>query len=106
MPDPTADMIHDRPSDVGDRSMMVIAHPTSRALGARQRSQLRSGLVTAAVLSSAQGGSWLVRTRLGQIDGFLSDVTKPNSRVLTIEAGHVGCPALTPEVVARGSPTS
>jgi hypothetical protein len=47
-------------------------------------------------VSAAQGGSWSVRTRVGQIDGFLSDVTNLKSRILTIEAGHVGCPALTP----------
>jgi hypothetical protein len=47
-------------------------------------------------VSTAQGGSWSVRTPHGRIDGFLSDLTKPRSKVLTIEAGNVGCPALTP----------
>jgi hypothetical protein len=47
-------------------------------------------------VSAAQGGSWLVRTRRGRIDGFLSDVTNPKGKLLTIEAGYVGCPALSP----------
>lgn len=47
-------------------------------------------------VSAAQGGSWLVRTRRGRLDGFLSDVTNPKGRILTIEAGYVGCPALSP----------
>ena len=56
MTDSTTKMIHKRPSDVGDRNMTVITHPASRALGTRQRRQLRSGLVTAAVLSILLGG--------------------------------------------------
>lgn len=47
-------------------------------------------------VSAAQGGSWLVRTAHGRIDGFLSDITNPRGEILTIEAGYVGCPALTP----------
>jgi uncharacterized membrane protein YbhN (UPF0104 family) len=67
MTPPTAEMIHDRPSDVGDRSMTVIAHPSSRALGARQRRQLRSGLVTAAVLSVLLGGLIVAVPGLGAV---------------------------------------
>lgn len=47
-------------------------------------------------VSPAQGGSWSVRTRRGRLDGFLSDITSPKGKVTTIEAGNVGCPALTP----------
>lgn len=47
-------------------------------------------------LSYAQGGSFTVRTKVGRIEGFLSDVLHPKSRVLSIEAGNVGCPAMTP----------
>jgi hypothetical protein len=54
-------------------------------------------------VSAAQGGSFSVRTPHGLIDGFLSDVTNPKGKVLTIEAGNVGCPALTPGGAARGS---
>jgi uncharacterized membrane protein YbhN (UPF0104 family) len=64
---PTAEMIHDRPSDVGDRSMTVIAHPASRALGARHRRQLRSGLVTAVVLTLLVGGLILAVPGLGSV---------------------------------------
>jgi uncharacterized membrane protein YbhN (UPF0104 family) len=64
---PTAQMIHDRPSDVGDSNMTVLAHPSSGALGARQRRQLRSGLVTAAVLSVLVGGLILAVPGLGTV---------------------------------------
>lgn len=64
---PPAEMIHGRPSNVGDRSMTVIAHPSSGVLGARHRSQLRSGLITAAVLSVLIGGLILGVPGLGTI---------------------------------------
>jgi hypothetical protein len=53
-------------------------------------------------LSSAQGGVWFTRTPVGQLDGFTygrsgnrTDIG-PGSRVRTIEAGTVGCAALSP----------
>lgn len=63
----SAEMIHDRPSDVGDRSMTVIAHPSNGVLGARQRGQLRSGLITAGVLSVLVGGLVLAVPGLGTV---------------------------------------
>lgn len=49
-------------------------------------------------MSTEQGGAYIVSTAHGRIDGFTSGsppiTTK--SRVRTIEAGHVGCPAMTP----------
>jgi uncharacterized membrane protein YbhN (UPF0104 family) len=64
---PTAEMIHDGRSDVGDRNMTVIAHPSSAALGLQQRHRLRSGLVTAAVLSVLVGGLILTVPGLGAV---------------------------------------
>lgn len=64
---PAVKMIQERPRDVGDRSMTVIAHPSSRALEARQRRQLRSGLMTAAVLSVLLGGLVLAVPGLGTV---------------------------------------
>ncbi len=53
-------------------------------------------------LSFEQGGAWFVRTSSGQLDGFTygrsgnrTDIG-PDSRIGTIEAGKVGCPALSP----------
>jgi hypothetical protein len=49
-----------------------------------------------------QGGVWSAATAHGQIDGFTSGNPQngtdvgPRSVVLTIEAGKVGCPAMTP----------
>jgi hypothetical protein len=42
------------------------------------------------------GGSWVARTHLGRLEGFTSRGADPKGRILTIEAGVVGCPALTP----------
>jgi hypothetical protein len=47
-------------------------------------------------VSAEQGGAWSVNTPHGRLLGFTSDVTNPKGKVLTIEAGHVGGPALTP----------
>lgn len=47
-------------------------------------------------VSPAQGGNWSVKTPQGRIDGYTSDVTNPHGKVLSIDAGYVGCPALTP----------
>lgn len=49
--------------------------------------------------SSAQGGAWFAKTPQGRLEGFLS--AEPNRhgakpRIETIEAGAVGCPALSP----------
>ncbi len=46
--------------------------------------------------STAQGGSWLVKTRPGRIDGYLSAPTGSHRWIASIEAGYVGCPAMTP----------
>jgi hypothetical protein len=47
--------------------------------------------------SSAQGGSWSVHTRRGRLIGYASGLpVGPHSTVATIEAGDVGCPAMTP----------
>jgi hypothetical protein len=47
-------------------------------------------------VSPEQGGSWSGRTPNGRIDGFTSEITNLKGKVLTIEAGYVGCPAMTP----------
>ncbi len=52
-------------------------------------------------LSTSQGGTWNVGTANGPIDGFAfgnpkhGDIT-PHSLVATIDAGNVGCSALSP----------
>jgi hypothetical protein len=49
--------------------------------------------------SFAQGGSWFVATPQGTMDGILTNEvnsTKPPPRVATIDAGSVGCPAVSP----------
>jgi hypothetical protein len=57
---------------------------------------------TALRLSYEQGGAWFARTPAGQLDGFTSGRSGnhtdigPGSRIATIEAGTVGCAALSP----------
>jgi hypothetical protein len=50
--------------------------------------------------STAQGGTWFVKTSTGRIDGFLIPNTgrtpKPSAQILTIDVGVVGCPAMSP----------
>ncbi|HEX5192441.1 MAG TPA: hypothetical protein VFW09_06535 [Solirubrobacteraceae bacterium] len=50
--------------------------------------------------SAAQGGSWSIHTATGKLDGFAYNGRDarvgPRSLVATIDAGHVGCPALSP----------
>lgn len=49
--------------------------------------------------SFAQGGSWTAITPSGKLEGFLSeepDQTSSSPTILSIEAGTVGCPAMTP----------
>jgi hypothetical protein len=50
--------------------------------------------------STEQGGTWFVTTSTGRIDGFLNPSTgrapKPSARILTIDVGVVGCPAMSP----------
>jgi hypothetical protein len=50
--------------------------------------------------SAAQGGSWRVNTKSGPLDGYASGVPSPGNlgsvKVKTIDAGNVGCPALSP----------
>jgi hypothetical protein len=45
--------------------------------------------------SASQGGSWSVETATGRLIGYLSTVG-PDARIATIEAGNVGCAAVTP----------
>lgn len=45
--------------------------------------------------SFAQGGSWLLRTPSGKLFGYL-DAVPPKARIASIDAGSVGCPAMTP----------
>jgi hypothetical protein len=51
--------------------------------------------------STAQGGSWSVKVPGGKLIGYAvpptgQPVTGPRSRVASIDAGNVGCPAMTP----------
>jgi hypothetical protein len=49
--------------------------------------------------SYAQGGSWSAKTASGALDGYLSAEVgqrRPPPRILSIEAGAVGCPASSP----------
>lgn len=50
--------------------------------------------------SGNNGGSWFARTPSGRIDGFLgpsgSHSQLPTSRIITIDVGVVGCPAMSP----------
>jgi hypothetical protein len=43
-----------------------------------------------------QGGTWHVLTTQGPIAGFVSGIVSPRGHIMTIEAGDVGCPAMTP----------
>jgi hypothetical protein len=45
-------------------------------------------------LSAEQGGSWWAMTPRGRIEGYTSGVR--SGSITTIEAGDVGCPAMTP----------
>lgn len=56
----------------------------------------RSLYGTAFGVGPVQGGVWVAKTRQGRIDGFTTDVTNLHGRVMTIEAGYVGCPAMSP----------
>jgi hypothetical protein len=49
--------------------------------------------------STNQGGAWFARTPSGSLDGFLAPSDGkpgPRSRILTIDVGVVGCPAMSP----------
>ncbi len=49
-------------------------------------------------MSPEQGGSWSANTSQGRLIGFASGLPiGPRSTVLTIEAGDVGCAAMTPQ---------
>ena len=45
--------------------------------------------------SAAQGGSWLLNTSSGKLFGYLDGVTS-KARIASIDAGSVGCAAMTP----------
>jgi RNA polymerase sigma factor (sigma-70 family) len=52
-------------------------------------------------ISAAQGGTWQARTPHGTLTGYASDHPEvgdvsPSSRVASIDAGDVGCPAVSP----------
>jgi hypothetical protein len=48
-------------------------------------------------LSGEQGGAYFVTTSMGKLEGFLTDeIDRSDARVASIEAGSVGCPAMTP----------
>jgi hypothetical protein len=50
-------------------------------------------------LSESQGGAWFVKTSDGRLDGFLRPSNgrpEPTSRILTLDVGDVGCPAMSP----------
>jgi len=47
--------------------------------------------------SPAQGGSWVVRTPQGRVYGYATGPPiAPHNRIASIDAGYVGCPAVTP----------
>jgi hypothetical protein len=50
--------------------------------------------------STEQGGTWFATTSTGRIDGFLTPSTgrtpRHSARILTIDVGVVGCPAMSP----------
>jgi hypothetical protein len=47
-------------------------------------------------ITAQQGGAWFATTPQGRLMGYTSEVTNANGKILTIQAGHVGGPALTP----------
>jgi hypothetical protein len=57
---------------------------------------------SAIALSAAQGGVWLIRSHAAKFDGYAWAATQSHSDVnwrsvvATIDAGDVGCPAVTP----------
>jgi hypothetical protein len=55
---------------------------------------------SAFTVGPAQGGTWKATTATGPIHGYLSGVPLPRATntftVVTIDAGHVGCPAQSP----------
>ncbi len=49
--------------------------------------------------STAQGGTWFAKTAYGALEGYLTaelGQTSSVPRIMSIEAGAVGCPAATP----------
>lgn len=47
-------------------------------------------------VSAVNGGGWSLNTPHGRLIGYTSAITKPSGKILTIEAGDVGGPAVTP----------
>jgi hypothetical protein len=69
--------------------------------GLRVGDTVAEGKRLGAAFNNYNGGTWLVNTHSGRIGGFtgaLGPHAAPRSpaRILTIEAGNVGCPAMTP----------
>ncbi len=70
---------------------------TSKGLRVDDTLKLARRLYGSAFHSSVyNGGVWWVPTAQGKIEGFTSELTKPTSKIVTIEAGDVGCPSMTP----------
>ncbi len=50
--------------------------------------------------SGNNGGSWFIATSVGRIDGFLdpsgANSSHPSSKIITMDVGVVGCPAMSP----------
>lgn len=79
----------------------VPAGETSRGLHLGDTlKRARSLYGTSLKTSNNGGGAWFVTTNKGRLDGFLSPSTsvapRPQSRILTIDVGVVGCPAMSP----------
>jgi hypothetical protein len=77
------------------------------ARGLHVGSSLRSGQQlygSAMALGASQGGVWLIRSHAAKLDGYAWTATQSHSDtdvtwrslVATIDAGDVGCPAVTP----------
>lgn len=73
---------------------------TSRGLRLGDSLRRAEGLYGNALRTSTnQGGAWFVTTSNGTLDGFLypsNGHPTSNSSIMTIDAGVVGCPAMSP----------
>jgi len=79
---------------LGVRSGVLVHGPRGLHVGETlRRAQRREG--ARFHRSLAQGGSWSLRTAHGRLIGYLTSEHR-SARILSIDAGHVGCPAETP----------
>jgi hypothetical protein len=86
-------------STVGTSVARASEDTMATARGVRVGSTLGSAALaygSSLTTSSVQGGTWFVTTPYGKVEGFLTALDRRSSRILTIEAGAVGCPAMTP----------